>query len=378
MMTYHLIDEFVSIYSKPNLDELHLADAGAQVTIGDLHGNAIKFLFTLVKHGFITDMSEEKYDELVSLYCKNIDELSKDDLTRYNNIITSLHINNVALLRLLGDELCDRGVNDYFTLVIIKKLQEQKVNLEIILSNHSVEFIDAYETKLKFFPTVLENHFSTSMINMQILIARKLITREEVLGIVKKAYKPCLIAVSYSLSEDNKEITLFSHAPIDIRAISALSKKLGVNFEDYSAIALAKTIDAINQVYHTHVMNNTVHTLFDRTVMETGYQALSFSPLFNPIEYITWNRDLTHLNQPETHKGYKIFYAHGHDSQVSENKNVFNLDSKLGKNMELYLGKYTALYSHDKQLAHVNKPFLNPLSSNDNNEMMTSMVKPII
>lgn len=377
-MTKHMIDELVSIYKKPPTDETHLAGAGVQITIGDLHANTMKFIYTLVRHGIITDITDENYDDLVSIYLKDIDELDKNDLERYAQIISSLKFNNSVFIRLLGDELSDRGSNDYFTLLLIRKMHEENLKMEITISNHAIEFVNAYETKRKFFPSTLESHFVQSMVNMQILMAKKLITRAEVLAIIKNNYKPYLKAVSYSLSEDNNEITLYSHAPIDMRAIRALAKKFALTFEDYSAVVLAKTIDAINVAYQSHVVKNTVHTLFDSQVMEDGYYVRSFSPLYNPIEYITWNRDIEHLDQRDSHKGYKIFYAHGHDSQVSENKNVFNLDNQLGKTADLYLGQYTALYSHDKQLSLALKPFLGRISSQENKGLEEDNISPQI
>jgi len=342
-------------FIQPALDTTHLADEGAQITLGDLHGNAIKLLYMLVRHGVITDISDVDYDELVSIYIKNVDDVTKEDLQKFAAIIDSVKYHPIALIRLLGDEFSDRGSNDYFTLQLLKKLREQKVTMEIILSNHACEFIEAYETKLKFFPSILEPQFASSMINMQILIVKKILTREEVFSAIKEAYKPNLKAVSYSLSEDNKAITLFTHAPVDIRAIKALATKLLVEFEDYSPVALAKTIDAINHEYHLHVMNNTVHTLYDKNMMEEGYEVKTFSPLYNPIEYLTWNRNLKHLDLTELYKGYHVFYAHGHDSTLTENTNVYNLDNTLGKSVNNYLGPYTALYSHEKQLALINK-----------------------
>lgn len=349
-MSNELIIEDVSIYSKPSLDSKYPVDKGAQITIGDLHGNAMKFIFTLVKHGIIINISDDDYQTLVKIYQKDSADLTSDDLKQFNEIINSLSFSTEAKLRLLGDELSDRGSNDYFTLKIIEKLHSSHVPLEIILSNHSTEFILAYETKRKFFATVMENRFTQSMINLQILIAKKLITRDDIINIINKSYKPLLKAISYTINNDLTSITLFSHAPIDIRAIRALAKRLAVDYEDFSAVALAKSIDNINACYQNYVDSNSVHTLVNKMVLEDGYNLKGFSSLYHPFEYIIWNRDLEHLDLPLTYKGYSVVFVHGHDNAELEKFNLITLDNYLGKSAELSSGKYTALYSHEVQL----------------------------
>jgi hypothetical protein len=350
-MTSQLIDEVVSIYSLPTVDTTHIADIGAQITLGDLHGNAMKLIFMLVRHGVILNLTAAQYAELALIYQTNVDALTSEILKRFDEILSGLQFNKAGTIRLLGDEFADRGSNDYFTLKIIESLQKQQVPLEIILSNHGVEFIAAYETKLRYLPSVMESHFVASMVNLQILLSRQLVSREGIRSIIRDAYKPVLKAISYTLSQDNSCITIYSHAAIDLRAVRALTKKIGTSFDDSTAVALAKTIEMINQKYQVHVMNNTVHTLYDSEVMNCGYEVVAFPANMNAFEYIMWNRDLRFLNQPQHYKGYQMFFAHGHDSEISENANVFNLDNQLGKSLLAHTGSYTALYSHEHQLA---------------------------
>lgn len=338
-MTNQLINTYVSLMTKPCTD-LPLAK-DKQVTIGDLHGNALKLLFLLVKHGVIVNISDEIYLELANIYIKNIDYINSDDLKRFDEILDSLTFQSDGLIRLIGDELCDRGQNDYYTLKILDKLHQNNVAVEIVMSNHAIEFINAYETKQKFFPFVMDNLFTQSMINMQILIAKNLLTRNEVMEIVKRSYKPCLRAISYTLVDD--EITLYSHAPIDIRAVRFLARRLKVEYDDSSVQALASSIDKINEAYRTYVKYNTVHTLYDKEVMHNGYTGVEFPAMFNPFEYIMWNRDLSHLNNAPVYKGYKVYFVHGHDNQTSMLDNVINLDNILGKSLKLLDGEYTVL-----------------------------------
>jgi hypothetical protein len=348
-MTSLLVDECVCIDDFPReCDDAHRAVPGAQITIGDLHGNALKLIYTLVRHGIVTNLSEDRYNELVRIYKMSVDSITRDDIDQFNTLINYLEFNSSAKLRLLGDEFSDRGSNDYFTLKILEKLHQKKVPLEIILSNHGMEFVQAYESTNKFLPLVLEDQFAASMINMQILIVKKLITRDEVNAIIKSTYKPSLKAISYSLADN--EITIYSHAPIDLSALRALAAKFSLSFDDGSTLTLAKSIDAINTVFSTYVINDTVHTLYFKKDVEDAFTGMYLPANSSPIEFITWNREIRYLYQPEMHKGYQLNFAHGHDSEVSANKNVFNLDNRLGKTLAWHTERYTALYSFEYQL----------------------------
>lgn len=349
-MTNQLIDEYVNIAKMPSLDSKYLANRHAQITIGDMHANALKFLYFLVRHGVITNMTGAQYETCASIYMKNVDDLTAADLDQFNHILDSLQFNTDATVRLIGDELCDRGANDYFILKLFQKLHQHKVPVETVLSNHGTEFLLAHETKNKFFPTIMEPHHTTSMTNLQILIARKLVSHEEVTTMVNEAYKPHCKLLSYSLSKDKKSITLYSHAPVDVSIVRALASKLKVPFSDKSPLNLGKTIHAINKEFAKHLANKTVNTLLSASVLFNGYDVERIDPLKYPIEFIIWNRDLTMLNRSAFHKGYSITYAHGHDNQLSENTNVFVLDNTLGKTILDNEGNYTALYSHERKL----------------------------
>jgi hypothetical protein len=123
------------------------------VSVGDLHGNALKLIYTLIEEG-VLELSEEEqessahiYIKLRDIYNKPINELRVDDLAKFQDIINKAKVNKNKAVTLIGDELADRGNNDYFTLLVLQKLKEEQVNIEIMLSNHSVEFIRDYENK---------------------------------------------------------------------------------------------------------------------------------------------------------------------------------------------------------------------------------------
>ena len=51
----------VDIFECPAVDELYLADKGTQITCGDVHGNVVKLLFLLVKHGIAKNLGASQY-----------------------------------------------------------------------------------------------------------------------------------------------------------------------------------------------------------------------------------------------------------------------------------------------------------------------------
>lgn len=294
-MSHELINENVNIFKFPSVDEEHKGNAGNQITIGDLHGNAMKLIFMLVKHGIASNINEDDYNSLVAIYRTSIYALNKEHLDRFNGILSNMTFTTDTLIRLIGDELADRGSNDYFTLKILEKLHEQEVPVEILLSNHGIEFIEACEIQKDFKPPMLKFGHADSMENLQVLVDKKIVTRQEILEIADKSYKPTLRAISYSLSEDEKEITIYSHAGIGLNTIQSLAQKLEVDYKDATVEKLAKTIYNINVQFQKHARNNTLHSLYSNEIMFDAYSG--FADLSNaPVESIMWNRSYNTIN----------------------------------------------------------------------------------
>jgi hypothetical protein len=357
-----LISQYANIYELPVPDVLYQGSAGVQITVGDLHGNAMKLIFILVKHGIATNLNAADYNRLVTLYKTPVHgssldrmflkSLTKDDLNEFNQILSKIQFNTNCLLRLIGDELADRGNNDYFTLKILEKLHEHKVPIEILLSNHAIEFLEACELQTDFNPPRLsvETHAS-SMANLQILVDTHLVTREEILAIVKTRYISSLRTISYSLSKDNQDITLYSHAGIGLQTIRSLAKKIKVEYNDGTAIQLAQTIHRINKQFQTHVHSNTVNTLYSREIMQSACaQSDSCNLNHAPFEFIMWNRRYDNLIRPAVYKAYHIHFVHGHDIHDKTIGNIYNLDNILGKIEGLNEGLYTFIPSWKRSL----------------------------
>jgi hypothetical protein len=66
-MSHKFINDQVDIFEFPVPDDSYRGIAGIQVTIGDLHGNAMKLMFMLVKHGIATNINKSDYHRLVEI-----------------------------------------------------------------------------------------------------------------------------------------------------------------------------------------------------------------------------------------------------------------------------------------------------------------------
>lgn len=99
----------------------------------------------------VLELDEARYKRLRDIYKANFEKLSDEqapnNIADFQQIITDARVNKNRPITLIGDELADRGNNDYFTLLVLKKLHNSSVNLDVILSNHSAEFIRDYERK---------------------------------------------------------------------------------------------------------------------------------------------------------------------------------------------------------------------------------------
>ncbi|MHB1949827.1 MAG: Dot/Icm T4SS effector Wip [Gammaproteobacteria bacterium] len=338
-------DPLANIDLYPRLDKSHPADSKNQLTIGDLHGNALKLIYFLVRQNIII-LDPKVYPELVRIYKLPTESITKADLDSFDNIIATITAQPVGSVRLIGDELCDRGNNDYFTLKILERIGELKIPVEILVSNHSNDFMDQYETQDDFIPLRLNPSISLSMVSLQILINKGLVSRTTIDTIVTKHILPFVKALSYTLDKDNNKITIYSHAGIDLSVIASFAKTLDVTYCDDSAEHLGQTIDLINAKIALHLRNNTLHTLYNHEAL-MHYDAETLKTHF-PFIFILWNRDHKILQRPIEHaKGYKLDFVHGHDSVDKTHLNIFNLDNSLGKCESLHQDDYSILYSQE-------------------------------
>lgn len=314
-----------------------LPERAKHISIGDLHGNTLKFIYTLIEEGVLS-FDESRYEEIKDIYSTPVNELIKEQLDRFEELISQAQVNNQTAITLIGDELADRGSNDYFTLLLLKKLRQSNVTIDILLSNHSVEFIRDYERPNFTGVASLGYGQGQSLNNMYSLISSGLIDESDVRQIVEESYKPMLKAINYSLSDDG-QFTIYTHAPVGLETIESLAKKWGIEYKDHSTRALAHTIDQINEKMQELSSNKQLAAQVDRE-MEEGGENPSERPVSaanSPLARLVWNRFADDTLKTKTSTGQRINFVHGHvgDEPVEYNGKILsthtNVDRAFGK-----------------------------------------------
>lgn len=337
IMTKRFVREAADIDQCPTLMQ-PLNITADDVTLGDLHGNFLKLLYFLVRQGAIS-LSPSHYNALAAHYKTPNADINLQHLLEFKALIQSIIIHPPFLhMRLLGDELSDRGSNDYYTLLLLEKLRQANSRLTIVLSNHGAEFIEAYECFVKRYhhliPIHLGPHFAPSLISLNALIQKGLITEERVFALIEKAYKPCIRLVDYSIDKKNNGMTLYTHAAIGLETLRALAQCFFIPFEDKTLDAFCLTLNHINHFFKEKLDKHQAHTLFQ-------------NPRCEPLHTMLWNRSYEHLERPHQYQGYTLSYVHGHDSGDTTEGHLYNLDNTLGKMPRLHQGEYTVLLSDE-------------------------------
>lgn len=237
---------------------------GSVVTLGDLHGNAAKLLHMLVLEG-VLDISKDNYDKLIQIYKKSNQEYN---LEEFANILNEVKLKDPCpKLRLIGDDLADRGKNDLLTLLIFERLRILDMSVDIIASNHGVEFLKQYaygiNAPLQILYQGSYQSFGASLHGLRNDITNGKITSDRVNDIIQESYLPNTKLLSYLITDDNK-ISIYSHAPINETKVNLLAKLMGVEHNGETVQNLAKTIDAINQAF-SNIANdkNKLHAFFE-------------------------------------------------------------------------------------------------------------------
>jgi tyrosine-protein phosphatase YwqE len=308
------------LHRMPQIEKLE--PSIAHITFGDLHGNSLKLIHQLIQTGFISNMTDQSYDELFRIYTKKTDQLTEPDLLRFKEILDGLEIDNRHALTLIGDELCDRGRNDYFTLLILNKLHKAKVDFDVTVSNHSIEFIrDADKEDEE--PFLDGSDYS---LKNYIRLKRRLKTEfpnivKECDDIISQVYKPRVKAISYTFNPLTQQFSLYSHAPIDLRDIRKLCDKYDVKFADSDVYTLMHSIDQLN----AKIADRLTHRGLFAT-MRNG-----------PLENLIWNRgrnwDDNKRDQYLVGNGFTICFVHGHvgTDETPYSSNHENTDNDFGK-----------------------------------------------
>ncbi len=306
-------EQSVDIYKLPNANAP--CEKGEEISIGDLHGNSMKLLFVLFKHGIASGLNESQYKQLSDIYIKSIDpeSLTQNDIAKFNQLLGQITWKTDNLLRLIGDETADRGNNDYFTLKIFETMGKNQIPFEILFSNHGLEFINAFKGDISKYSPKVGPGQAQSFQNLQTCLRKNIIPTDEVKALIDKYYTPNLKCASCAI-DDKNNLSLFTHAPAGLTNIQKLSKIFEVQYSANTPQELESTIQKINEKFQ--------ETISSKQPID----------LDSPLGQYVWAREHD-ITRPAKTNGFSIVYVHGHDSanKGQTPSNVVNLDNSLGK-----------------------------------------------
>lgn len=369
----------ISQYPKrsPHLDE----GCASELTLGDTHGGVLKAIFFLMKYG-VMELGQSDYEDLVALFLffdqgdYSDETRTRNHLQHYSQILNRAKINTNHAVRFMGDEVADRRGNDYLTLLLVKKLVDAQLDLEIILSNHSLEFIGAVERVMNEKHNTLKapclpNQYTTSMQNLNTLIAQKIVDMDDVLELYGH-YKKTLKLFGYSKRPEQNAMDFYSHAPVGVNVLKGSADKLGVNFDlkgCASLESLAKTIDGINQSIAQSAQSNCLHALFAKKGIVNAYNMRNFDAQKFPLELALANFQFDKVSRPDFFNGIAMTYLHGHEEKTPDcGSHCITLDTPLGLHsgdfkgeLLVYCANRTVTKRHDQVMIQAAKFISSPV-----------------
>lgn len=315
--------------------------SASHVSIGDLHGNAMKLIYVLIEEGLF-EIEPEKYRQLFRIYKKPINDVTQEDCDHFAKLIDSAIVRNNKALVIIGDELADRGSNDYFTLLVFNKLHKENVDFSIVLSNHGVEFINDFSNKQFTGKATLLSGQALSLTNMRKLIVRDLINEEEVRTMIREAYQPYVKAIDYAVDLDGA-LTLFTHAPVGLETVEQIVKDINqrgvmcpITYGTLSAIQLIECIEQLNKAVKA-LWHNGQLVEFIGQERQTGCLTNKKIELKTPWNRLIWNRKVGDELVVKPKGFFNVRFVHGHigDEDIRKNGKKLpshqNLDSSFGK-----------------------------------------------
>jgi len=288
-------------------------------TFGDMHGNSMKVLWSLIQAGAARIEGADKeqqdiFDELWGIYNLPWDGLKKEKLTRFNEILE----NNIKFLegssvRYIGDLLADRGKCDIFTLEILSKAKKAGVGIEVLLSNHDVGYLQFYQSDFKGedwkITTASSKEDYSSLLSLQYLMQQEIVNQEDVKQLTNNVYfkNNTLRLISYEDAEDGK-LNVFMHTPA-LWSLPKLAKQLGVKV-NFNYGTEAEFWQKCNDKEKLKVVFNSVNNKF---------QSLTEQERAEMMKSIT---SVSHSSVEEEGNGIEIFTCSECDKDSGLNNNI--------------------------------------------------------
>jgi len=315
---------------------------GDFVTIGDLHGNSGKLIFFLIKEGLASFNPPGNCQKILNFYKSS--GATKFPLgDELKGLLDSINIKGppeAPNVRLLGDELSDRGKNDGITIELLKKLSVAQPNFEIMMSNHSIEFLremSGLGNDLDFMGQANSSHPIKGVMGKKDKTEADVKAMQDVNAFIRETYLKHLKLVSVTRQSDGRPV-VFTHAPTEPKIVYEAAKALGVAIgECDTQEKIEKNIivcsGRINQEYTRKVREAVAKPSAAGNILESN---MSSDAEPNAIADIFWKR---HTSSWARDVGnWKT--ANGHDKGVGS---TFELDNILGKGSGSDTGAYQVL-----------------------------------
>lgn len=365
-------------------------------TIGDLHANAIKLLHFLVQEN-IFEMDEDDYEELSTTYQEiayfsslleqlrllsmtvkqlemktELSEVEQDQLNKTRTKVTMIqdainqnyspdqldefirtfdeYLNGIKVcktevmprIRLIGDELGDRGACDYFVIAIFQKLFKEQIPFTVLLSNHNMSFFEKffantqidslapeYRTSLQSMQYLMQTKLPTQNANNNNNVEKTILSEAAIKKQLHQVYFPNLKLIDADVVGDT--IIIYGHSRPDLNLVRAYAHKFGVDYKDKTTSELKNTIELINQEFQrSFVQNEDIHHSYQTDyLLQTN--VYNIDKEIDPVAFGIWNRNDKLVDCVSQHNGYHIIWVHGHDADMQPLPNVVNLDDLVGK-----------------------------------------------
>ena len=233
--------------------------------MGDAHANPLRMLHFLIRCGTIA-MPPEDYQMMVAIYLRHgellkslsdlmadskstdddnqqIDALKKqisDDFATYESILMRSTVNTEVLSRFLGDELSDRGANDWFVILLLRVLAKKEAKFTINLSNHGRDFIQSWGSADKHTDPKLQAEcyrsdphllvaaeYRHSSLSLAKLIEWGIVAQAEITNFMQAVYIPASRLVSYAVV--GNKVIVDMHAPGGLEVVTSLANEVHVS-----------------------------------------------------------------------------------------------------------------------------------------------------
>ena len=342
-------EETVDISHCPDKRVSHAGKTYGQedfVTIGDLHGNSGKLIFFLIKEGLASFKSPDDCKKILDFY--KSDRATEFPLgDEIKGLLDSINIKGPPYapnVRLLGDELSDRGKNDGITIELLKKLSAAQPNFEIMMSNHSIEFLremSGLDNDLDSGGQTDSSHPIKGVMGKKDKTEADVKAMQDVNAFIRETYLKHLKLVSVTRQSDGRPV-VFTHAPTEPKIVYEAAKALGVAIgECDTQEKIEKNIivcsGRINQEYTRKVREAVAKPSAAGNILESNMSSDAGPGVsHDPIADIFWKR---HTSSWARDVGnWKT--ANGHDKGVGS---TFELDNILGKGSGSDTGAYQVL-----------------------------------